>query len=222
MYTLHRPSQFIGFDRLQHFSPPNQTSFLNFPILVAQIDHLEPYKIYPDDSRRYTSGIGTISPDDKQISTVVQFLAIDYAMEICELHLRINPTSSTLVMAPSPMYPVLTIHRLDTTIHLDSKQLSFSNRPSLGPKLVDLRVNYTSGIDWSRKFPCAMHELQTFQLGCSQSEFDDPHSCNVQWWQDKKTITTCECLCTCNGGFRLLTFSALYMTQHYKKPVSKR
>lgn len=144
-----------------------------------------------------------------QVSTVVQFLAIDYAMEICELHLRINPASSTLVMAPSPIYPVLTIHRLDTTIHLDSKKLSFSNRPSLGPKLVDLRVNYTSGIDWSRKFPCAMHELQTFQLGCSQSEFDDPHSCNVQWWQDKKTITTCECLCTCNGAFVCSPF------QHY-------
>ncbi|KAE9387061.1 hypothetical protein BT96DRAFT_1081592, partial [Gymnopus androsaceus JB14] len=49
MHTLRRPSHFIGFDQIHHATPPDPAQFLNFPILIAQVDHTEPRKVFPDN-----------------------------------------------------------------------------------------------------------------------------------------------------------------------------
>ncbi|KAE9386089.1 hypothetical protein BT96DRAFT_839793 [Gymnopus androsaceus JB14] len=198
MHTLRRPSHFIGFDQIRHATPPNPVQFLNFPILIAQVDRAEPPKVFPDDSRRYTSSIGTISPDDRQvratkdISTIVQFMAIDYAMEICELRLQLDMASTSLTVDPSLTPLVLTLNRLNATTSLDARSISFATRPPIQAKIADITIERKGGVEWSRKFPCSMHELLTFELGCSQSDFDNPEGCGIQWWQDKENVTSCK------------------------------
>ncbi|KAE9387060.1 hypothetical protein BT96DRAFT_838243, partial [Gymnopus androsaceus JB14] len=107
--------------------------------------------------------VGTISPDDRQvratksISTIVQFMAIDYAMEICELHLQLDMALTS------------------------RSTISFATRPPIQAKIADITVERKGGVEWSRKFPCSMHELLTFELGCSQLDFDNPEGCGIQW-----------------------------------------
>ncbi|KAF5381202.1 hypothetical protein D9757_007864 [Collybiopsis confluens] len=195
---LRRPSHFIGFDQITRVSPPSPAQFVNFPILVSQIDRSEPRKVFPVDSRRYQSIIGTINPDDRQVratkdvSTVVQFMAIDYAMEICELRLLLSLSTLPLSISPSPKPLTLTLNRLDTNTNLDPRSLSFSSRPPTKAKLADIVVDRTKGIDWTRRLPCSMHEVLTFELACSQSDFDSLEECGVEWWQDKQNITSCK------------------------------
>ncbi|KAF5367614.1 hypothetical protein D9757_010657 [Collybiopsis confluens] len=195
---LRRPSHFIGFDQITRVSPPSPAQLVNFPILVSQIDRSEPQKVFPVDSRRYQSIIGTINPDDRQvratkdISTVVQFMAIDYAMEICELRLLLNLSTPSLSISPSLKPLTLTLNRLDTSTNLNPQSLSFSTRPPVKAKLADIVVERTEGVDWSRKLPCSMHEVLTFELACSQSDFDSPGECDVEWWQNKQNIASCK------------------------------
>ncbi|KAJ7670411.1 hypothetical protein B0H14DRAFT_3909505 [Mycena olivaceomarginata] len=182
--SLRRPSQFIRFDEIKRPFPPEPKQLLNYPLLVSQIDESEKGRVFEDDTRRYLSPIGTISPEDRRvlvtnkISTVVQFRAIDYGMEICELHIVLPEFLHLQQNAAA-----LSVFRLNASYPIDVKTLAYSNRPAHVGKLADIFIERGTGVHWRRNFTCEMEELLTFELRCSPG--DDQSLCAMEWWQNK-------------------------------------
>ncbi|EGN92260.1 hypothetical protein SERLA73DRAFT_173018 [Serpula lacrymans var. lacrymans S7.3] len=107
--------------------------------------------------------IGTISPEDRRvhitptISTILQFRALDFGMEHCQLQV-VLPTS------------------------VASNTLSYKTCPGFIGKIADIKVDY--GLTWSHNFTCATDEVITFELACSSSK-NPGGECYVDWWQTK-------------------------------------
>ena len=126
-----------------------------------------------------------------QISTVVQFRALDWGMEACVLTLRL-PSDEKAIQANSTVslggrLNDIDIYRLikdkgsqslDTVI--DQRKLSYQTRPAFGEKVGTVSVDY--GTEWTYKFPCAMDSLHAFALVAA----DD--SARIEWWQDKQSL----------------------------------
>lgn len=121
------------------------------------------------------------------MSTIVQFRAIDYGMDICELRLEIPPKisgvgldTSGLALASNPLKLQLT--RLQAPKPLDPTTLSYVTRPpATGPEVDAIHLGF--GVNWSRNYSCSMEELLTFELACPSG--DDGIKCAVEWWQKK-------------------------------------
>ncbi|KAJ7591579.1 hypothetical protein C8J56DRAFT_781593 [Mycena floridula] len=175
MATLQRPSQFIGFDKISRPSPPVPRQFENFPLLLTQVDSANPDKFFGQYLKKYTASIGTVYPEIRRvqitdtISTIAQFRAIDYGMEICELHVKLNSSTA----------PALQLHRLEEKNALDSLQLAFNSRPKRALTLSEIKPSYEAETIWRRNFTCQSEQLLTFELACSPSAT----GCLLEWWQ---------------------------------------
>ncbi|KAH7905339.1 hypothetical protein BJ138DRAFT_1017842 [Hygrophoropsis aurantiaca] len=154
---------------------------------------------------------GTVFPYDKKVlvtntvSTVVQFQAIDWGMEICELHLDI-PQSITTSTSAHRTSANLVLYRLNATHRLDITSLSYHNRPSRVSKLANLHLGlgdvtasdniiFSEGVRWHRRFACTTDEVLSFELGCAVSPEvveSEAESCHVEWWQNRDKKTPCE------------------------------
>lgn len=75
--NLRRPSQFVGFEKLQRVGTPATKSFVNFPLVLAQIDSSDPTRTAPPFLGVFTN-IGTIYPELGRVvvSKSVGFLCI--------------------------------------------------------------------------------------------------------------------------------------------------
>ncbi|KAJ6555856.1 hypothetical protein B0H19DRAFT_947805 [Mycena capillaripes] len=167
--ALRRPSQFIGFDKIQRPSPPIFRQFKNFPILLAQVDSVNRNKIFGQYPKRHAASVGTVYPETRHVSTVVQFRTVDYGMEICELHVNVDASGSSL-----------DLYRLEGTIPLDASALSFNARPHRGLMLSEIATSHESETLWRRNFTCHSEQLLTFELGCSPGSAT---GCLFKWWQ---------------------------------------
>ncbi|KAI6045798.1 hypothetical protein EDC04DRAFT_2550945, partial [Pisolithus marmoratus] len=137
--------------------------------------------------------IGTVSPEYHRIrltstaSTILQFRAIDYGMEACELRLSLPahhaaPDDSVgAVGEPSfriPELPImLHLSQLDASLPLDGETITHRTQPRTlkditGFTVIDLPSSF------SYNFTCGMEEVFTFKLECQSPE------CYVDWWQD--------------------------------------
>jgi len=185
---LRRPSQFIGLDRVKRPSPPIPLQFDNYPIVVTQIDEARAEKVFEGDLKRYTGRAGTVYPEDRRIlitpsvSTVVQFRAIDYGMEICELHVNLPPLLPNSTLYPGYTFMV-TLHRLDVSAPLDTRSLSYNSRPHRLFKIDDIPLSSEGVTHWHRKFSCSSEEVLSFEL--SRPSFDEDYNGRVEWWQDR-------------------------------------
>lgn len=75
--NLPRPNQYIGLD-LVDYSTSDFEPIVNFPPILTQVDSAHADFVFPDDSRRWLSWIGVVSPDDRHFlinSTVTSFLS---------------------------------------------------------------------------------------------------------------------------------------------------
>ncbi|TFY68651.1 hypothetical protein EVJ58_g886 [Rhodofomes roseus] len=135
IFKLRRPSQYIRLHEIPRPSPPVDRQFNNYPIVVAQIDSASPNKVIDDAANRHMVHSGTIVPEDvrvhvsQTVSTIVQFRAIDFGMERCELQLTTKPQTSASISS-KPF--TLEIFRLNSTIPLDARALTYKTRPVVG------------------------------------------------------------------------------------------
>ncbi|KAK7001630.1 hypothetical protein R3P38DRAFT_2730461 [Favolaschia claudopus] len=188
--NLRRPSQFVGFENLRRVGPPAAKSFVNFPLLLAQVDSSMPKQ----KSAPYTgvrTDIGTIYPElgrvvaSKSVSTVVQFRALDYGMELCELRIALSANASVSAGNRPLVLPLshVEIFSLDYGKPLHADSISYSSRPPRGDKIADIVLDY--GSVWTHRFECQMDHLYTFEVACPlQSQ--DPKPCELAWEQDKE------------------------------------
>ncbi|KAF8067797.1 hypothetical protein FPV67DRAFT_1415931 [Lyophyllum atratum] len=184
IHTLRRPSQYIGFDTIPRPSPPIPRNLTNFPFAVAQIDSAEARKVFETETKRYLSLSGTVYPDDKKvISTVVQFRAIDYGMEACDVHITLAPARASLGHVEA-----ISLYRLESATPLDLETLSHRTSPRRLGRIADIQAVLGSETHWHRKMSCSMEEVLTFELAC-------PHDipvgtiCDLEWWQTKEEST---------------------------------
>ncbi|OBZ67428.1 hypothetical protein A0H81_12746 [Grifola frondosa] len=186
IHHLRRPSQYIGLDEIARPSPPIPRQFDNYPILITQVDSAHREKVFDDDARAYMSRIGTITPEDRRVhvsntvSSIIQFRAIDYGMEFCELRLRMEPGSS---IAASMNTFMLNVYRLNATVPLDTTEVNYKTRPPRVAKVGVVEVNPTTETVWHERFFCLLDEVLTFELTCTPAA--DEEGCRAEWWQDK-------------------------------------
>ncbi|KAH9834556.1 uncharacterized protein C8Q71DRAFT_711052 [Rhodofomes roseus] len=185
IFKLRRPSQYIRLHEIPRPSPPVDRQFNNYPIVVAQIDSASPNKVIDDAANRHMVHSGTIVPEDVRVSTIVQFRAIDFGMERCELQLTTKPQTSASISS-KPF--TLEIFRLNSTIPLDARALTYKTRPPHVSKVAAVQMNGAVDTHWHRSFGCASDEVLTFELAC-QPTLDDGE-CRVEWWQNKSDPPT--------------------------------
>ena len=126
-----------------------------------------------------------------QVSTIVQFRAIDYGMGICELRLTIPPSlvhgENPGLLDPLQSRP-LSIYRLNSTKPLNAHTLSARSRPERVARVAEVLLQ-SEGDDeslvWHRKFVCEEEEILTFELACGTAAIGD--ACSVEWWQDRES-----------------------------------
>ncbi|KAF8987612.1 hypothetical protein BDQ17DRAFT_1258389 [Cyathus striatus] len=184
---LRRPSQFIGLeDVYKKFNTTHTRNFTNYPIVLAPIDSSKPFQTFGSDPKSRRTSIGTISQEKRQlhisdtISTVVQFRALDFGMENCELAIRMDLKN----MNTSPAFHSLDLFTLEGKFPLRTHQLSYKNRPSRIQKIAEIS-ELKDGYNVLYKFHCNMDGLFTFELTCSQNMVE-ARSCDLEWWQDRE------------------------------------
>lgn len=197
---LRRPSQFIGFDKIERPSPPKPRQFHNYPILVATIDSKAADNAFGYDLKRFMSPAGAISFDEghviinQTISTIIQFRAFDWGMGTCQLGLSLPGVINNSTTAQSP----LTVYRLNAPHALDALFLSYRTRPERVSQIADIELSAEPS-NWQRNFTCATEEILTFEFACSG--LSPPELCRFDWWQEKRSDIT----------------PAVYMIQHATK-----
>ncbi|TFY55970.1 hypothetical protein EVJ58_g7916 [Rhodofomes roseus] len=171
IWKLRRPNQYIGLDEIERPTPPLPKQFDNFPIAVAQVDSLDVGRVIENGLKTHMGASGSYVPDDKQVvvtervSTIVEFLAVDFGMEQCELQLTIDSSS---IMNASPTPFMLDVFRLNSTIPINSDTLSYNTRPARISKVAALEMQSTD-VRWHRSFHCSTDEYLAFELACTPS-----------------------------------------------------
>ncbi|EPT00052.1 hypothetical protein FOMPIDRAFT_1123387, partial [Fomitopsis schrenkii] len=99
------------------------------------------------------------------VSTIVQFRAIDYGMEACELKLTMNPDTVTR-----------------------TKTSNYKTQPPRVAKVASIRVDPRLNTTWHRNFGCTSDELLTFEMAC-QPGIEDA-DCHLEWWQTNQHPTS--------------------------------
>ncbi|KAF8553511.1 hypothetical protein OG21DRAFT_1373625, partial [Imleria badia] len=151
-----------------------------YPILLSLVDAASPETVFDDDFAMQMVHSGTITPDDRRVSTIIQFRAIDWGMEICELHVDLLESFGQEGHSGS-----LALYRVNSTITLDTSSLSYDTRPPRVAKVGNIALG-NGNVTWHRKFSCAMDEVLSFELGCLPLEESGGDSdCLVEWVQIK-------------------------------------
>ena len=142
-----------------------------------------------------------------KMSTIIQFRAIDWGMEICELHVDLPESFGQEGHSGS-----LALYRVNSTIPLDTSALSYDTRPPRIAKLGNIALG-NGDVTWHRKFSCAMDEVLSFELSCLPLEESGGDSnCLVEWVQIKDKVPgerQCELLVSV-----LIGSAAIYVVQH--------
>jgi len=177
---LKRPSQFVGLDRMQL---PDQAPepILIYPNHIGMINRVEPSRAYSDDPVRWAELGGLVPPADRQfrvtseVSTVVEFRAIDFKMEQCELTVATPPASATNVTLGLGSNTV-DIWKMAADFPLNGKVLTWNTRPARQSKVGTIVI--THGMNYTHRFPCPSDTLHVFEFSAGGD------ATFVEWVQD--------------------------------------
>ncbi|KAI0067446.1 hypothetical protein BV25DRAFT_1819784 [Artomyces pyxidatus] len=166
---LELRSTYIGFDKLYSNgdSPPRTSPhapIINLPRAISRVSSAEPSTVF-DAVQWHDSSITVngVVPDNvrtfqvsPEISTIVQFRAIDYGMENCTLTLAL----------PAPHSDVqLDVWALSTSTRLDVRTLSWKTRPPRTER-VGHATNLIGEVTFT-PFQCSSGSYHTFEVSCA-------------------------------------------------------
>lgn len=66
LYSLRRPSIYIGLELVERPVPPIPRSIFDFPFVLTQLDSANPFKVFGEDLKRFLTRSGTVSPDERR------------------------------------------------------------------------------------------------------------------------------------------------------------
>ncbi|KAG9309710.1 hypothetical protein JVU11DRAFT_10386 [Chiua virens] len=191
---LRHPNQFVGLNRIHRYLSSDVRPFINKPFLSALVNESRPdQSFFHVDQKTYVTSIGTVSPErhrimmDPTVSTVLQFRALDYGMEACELRISLparHPLDGRSIEATaeteftiSDLPTSIRLSQLDMSLPLDPETISYQTRPPTLRDIADFDIGELPAT-FSYNFTCTMEEVLTFRLGCQSPE------CHIEWWQD--------------------------------------
>jgi hypothetical protein len=182
---------YIGLDALYKSGAINSSkieAFVNGPHVAAQVTRSRPQDHSPRGKEVAIYPHGTLAPDEKHLRvdsdthTILQFRAIDFGMEKCELVIGLPrgdeelEGNSTFDFQDSSALDVYALHHPGP---VDVRKLTWRSRP----KRRDIvgTVTPTAGeetiIAW---FPCRTGSLHTFEVACH-----DDSDCLVDVWSSQ-------------------------------------
>ena len=207
MSVPRRPNPYLYLDKILATTTQTFPPITNFPPVVLQFDNANPKRPMREEERGRLTEFGTVYPDDRhilitnkvrrfnqsdlvaddltmgQVSTVVQFRHLDYAMERCVLNITIPQPDGHFDPAVKLTNPsMIDVWVLDSLTEF-SRYItgSMGNAPSRRELLTTLIV-FWSESSHSSAFHCESGEFTTLELVCAPS---DPH-CSVDFWQDQR------------------------------------
>ncbi|KAK6974371.1 hypothetical protein R3P38DRAFT_3133527 [Favolaschia claudopus] len=180
--NLEFVSPYIGLDSAIHHDSSPFPPIVNFPILLAQVDSAQPGAIaldtHPDRTFKVASGI----------STIAQFRAIDWGMELCTLNAVIPETTDLIqfmnfTITPSQdnldsvMVEIWRVSGPEITQPLDASTLSWKTKPKRKHVVGYWSLKPGTKLE-SEVFFCASNSLHTFEFLCVGD------GCHLQFQQD--------------------------------------
>jgi len=210
---LRRPNQFPNLDQVERPPLSNvdtlNTSIINFPLTIGRIPTIadEGHQTVSVDlcTRRFTvDEVEQRSVEVKQdTSTVVQFRAIDWGMELCRLHITLpaNPNDDPAI-SDKQSFSWATKTEGDNSLSSNFLTIQRVRGPALRnwtnrnkctadaipfvleEDLGQVHWSSDSGAEWSHSFHCHTDSLHTFVVKRGAGSTVD-----AQWWQDKDSLS---------------------------------
>ncbi|KAH9914376.1 uncharacterized protein BXZ73DRAFT_106618 [Epithele typhae] len=162
------------------------------PRVSAQVYEDDPDNLTPLGERDYwRDGFGRASPHERRLyvtpttRTVVQFRAIDFGMEECELVFTLPTPGEPLERGaffsidPTSRFDVF---RLDADRPIDVQKLSFRSRPKISERVarnIALRVGEDTQV---HRFGCPATSLHVFEVACAAGT-----ECMLDTWSSQNT-----------------------------------
>ncbi|KAI0043705.1 hypothetical protein FA95DRAFT_1609153 [Auriscalpium vulgare] len=173
--ALKVKSPYINFDKIYGNGTRPTTRYAPIPNrarAIGWVSTAKPREVLRDDREYLTNVNGNVPPGGMrisvtpQVSTVVQFRAIDYGMENC-----------TVVVDFPPAPPALTLDvwRLDAPARLDMRSLTYSSRPRRAELVgsvtrhasASLAERHLGGKTVLPPFDCPSGSYHTFEMACA-------------------------------------------------------
>jgi len=170
---LETPSTYINFDLLYDNGTKTNSHFIPIqalPRALAQVSSREPAKIYPQWPVSFLAQYGSVPYNDRrllvdpEISTFVQFRALDYGMENCSLVLRI-PQIDSDAMEVARIGSTIDIWSLEVNSKIDLLKLSFNTLPRRVSKVGVFTPRYNT-TEKLPSFTCPSGTYHAFLLTC--------------------------------------------------------
>jgi len=185
--TLRRPSQFIGLDRVQNL-PPVPPPTLIYPNQIVMINQADPTHVYKEDPERVKQLSPLTAPEvrtfriNRDFSSLVEFVSIDYKMERCELSLTTAHKGAALHEHSNYNATfgtgknIIDIWQVATPLPIDAGTMSYNTRPAREAKIDTIDIGY--GTNFTYGFHCLPDALYAFEFSAAND------GTFVEWQQD--------------------------------------
>jgi len=172
---LETPNTYINFDLLYRNGTKTNSQFppiQGLPRALAQVSAAEPDKVYPQWPVSFLAAYGTVPYNDRrllvdpEISTFVQFRALDYGMENCSLALHI-PEYGSEAMEITRVGSAIDVWSLAVDGKVDLQTLSYRTLPRRIDKVGSFTPRYNA-TERLPSFACESGTYYAFLLACPQ------------------------------------------------------
>ncbi|KAH9014621.1 hypothetical protein EDB83DRAFT_2271785 [Lactarius deliciosus] len=216
---LETPSTYINFDLLYRNGTKANHRFpkiQGLPRALAQVSAAEPDRVYPQWPVSFMAAYGTIPYNDRhllvepEISTFVQFRALDYGMENCSLALRI-PEHGSDAMEIARVGSTIDVWSLAVDAKVDLQTLSHRTLPRRVGKVGSFTPRYNT-TEQLPSFACESGTYHAFLLACPQGARREDCSVDVTSIKEKP-VGACMISHPDQCGLTATT-TGLYLVQH--------
>ncbi|KAF8466073.1 hypothetical protein DFH94DRAFT_781694 [Russula ochroleuca] len=173
---LETPSTYINFDLLYRNGTKTSSRFppiRALPRALAQVSSREPDKVYPQWPVSFLAPYGSVPQNDRhllvdpEISTFVQFRALDYGMENCSLGLLIPEYDSDDAMEIAHIGTTIDIWSLAVNSKVDLLKLSYNALPRRISQVGSFTPRYNIA-EQLPSFACESGTYHAFLLTCPE------------------------------------------------------
>ncbi|KAI0056934.1 hypothetical protein BV25DRAFT_1920577 [Artomyces pyxidatus] len=179
--AVEMPSMYINFDTLYNGTIREDRTFppiVNIPRGMSQVSSVQPTKVFPQWPESWLTIYGSVPINSRrlwvspEVSTIVQFRAMDYGMENCSLALTIPPpeedSADVIVSELREDKARVDVWALSTSSRLDLQMLSLKTRPPRAAHVGVLAASYNETHQLP-SFSCRSGSYHAFELSCAGS-----------------------------------------------------
>jgi hypothetical protein len=168
--------QYVNLEALYREAPflaPHYDPIINVGHGVGQVSLVDPSALIPQYTEFRNYSLGNVPIFQRRllltpaVSTIAQFLVMDFGMENCSLAITVPEETNTrdTVASSEGKFAVVDIHQIEVKKRLDLRALSRSRLPPERKYVGSLLVSYGKTAETS-VFHCDSRSYQTFEITC--------------------------------------------------------